>query len=86
MNYAFDFKEKGVLITGAASGIGLETTRAFLQNGAVIYMADYNEKNLAEKSEELKKEFPESDITYLCNRGLCCYYAEEGSFLVGFEG
>lgn len=68
MNYAFDFKEKGVLITGAASGIGLETTRAFLQNGAVIYMADYNEKNLAEKSEELKKEFPESRIfTFLCD-------------------
>lgn len=57
MNYSFDFENKGVLITGAASGIGLEATKAFLQNGATVFMADYNEKALAEKSEELKKLF-----------------------------
>ena len=59
MNYTFDFENKGILITGAASGIGLEATRAFLQNKATVFMADYNEKNLTEKAEELKKDFPD---------------------------
>lgn len=68
MNYSLDFKGKSVLITGAASGIGLESTVAFLQNGADVYMADYNEKALCEKAEELKKEYPESKIiTFVCD-------------------
>ena len=68
MNYSFDFNGKGVLITGAASGIGLEATRAFLQNGATVFMADYNEAMLKEKSEELKREFPDSEIfAYVCD-------------------
>ncbi len=68
MNYTFDFENKGILITGAASGIGLEATRAFLQNKATVFMADYNEKMLEEKSAELKKDFPEAEIfTFLCD-------------------
>lgn len=62
MNYNLDFKGKSVLITGAASGIGLESSVAFLQNGADVYMADYNEKALTEKAEELKAKYPESKI------------------------
>ena len=62
MKYSFDFKGKSVFITGAASGIGLESTVAFLQNRADVYMADYNEKALNEKAEGLKKDFPESRI------------------------
>lgn len=68
MNYTFNFKNTGVLITGAASGIGLEATKAFLQNNAVVFMADYNEKALREKSDELRKEFPNAEIfTYVCD-------------------
>lgn len=68
MNYTFDFENKGILITGAASGIGLEATRAFLQNKATVFMADYNEKNLTEKAEELKKDFPDGEIfTFVCD-------------------
>lgn len=68
MKYTFDFSGKGVLITGAASGIGLEATRAFLQNGADVYLADFNEKNLTEKTDELKKEFPDRKIlSFLCD-------------------
>lgn len=68
MKYTFDFSGKGVLITGAASGIGLEATRAFLQNGADVYLADFNEKNLTEKTDEMKKEFPDRKISaFLCD-------------------
>lgn len=62
MNYSLNFEGKSVLITGAASGIGLETTVAFLQNGAEVFIADYNEKALNEKAEMLKKEYPQSKI------------------------
>lgn len=62
MNYSFDFKGKSVLITGAASGIGLESTVAFLQNGADVYMADYNEAALTERAEQLRGEYPGSRI------------------------
>lgn len=68
MNYTFDFGNNGVLITGAASGIGLEATRAFLQNGATVFMADYNKALLEEKSGELKKDFPDGEIyTFICD-------------------
>ena len=65
MNYSFDFKGKSVLITGAASGIGLESTIAFLQNGATVYMADYNEAMLKEKADELAKEYGKDKIVAL---------------------
>lgn len=68
MNYTFDFKNKTVLITGAASGIGLEATRAFLQNGAELFMADYNEKALDESAAALRAEFPDREIhTFVCD-------------------
>lgn len=35
--------------------------------------------------EELRKAFPNADITVGANRGLCSYYAERGGILVGFE-
>lgn len=62
MKYQLNFKNKSVLITGAASGIGLESTKAFLQNGADVYMADYNEENLIREVSALKSEFPDSKI------------------------
>ncbi len=67
MDYSFNFKGKSVLITGAAGGIGLECTKAFLQNGATVYMADRNEASLSEAAEELKKEFDGRIITIVCD-------------------
>lgn len=68
MNYTFDFENKSILITGAASGIGLEATRAFLQNKAAVFMADCNEKSLEEAFAQLKKDFPDREIfTFLCD-------------------
>ena len=54
MNYNLNFKNKKILITGAANGIGLESAVAFLQNGAEVFMADYNEKALLERANPLK--------------------------------
>ncbi|MDO4487492.1 MAG: DegV family protein [Eubacteriales bacterium] len=34
----------------------------------------------------IRAEFPECDIKIRANKGLCCFYAEPGGFLVGFEG
>ena len=65
MNYTFDFREKNILITGAASGIGLECAVAFLQNGAKVYMADCNEMALKKSGEDLKKQYPSSEIVTL---------------------
>lgn len=68
MNYNLDFSNRSVLITGAASGIGLESTVAFLQNDAKVYMADYNAVLLSEKADALAKEYGESSIeTIVCD-------------------
>ncbi len=62
MNYSLDFNNKSVLVTGAASGIGLETAKAFLQLGADVYMADYNENELALQVGTLRNEYPNQKI------------------------
>lgn len=58
MNYQLDFTDKSVLITGAASGIGLESAKAFLSCGAEVYMADYNGDALSEQVEALSAQYP----------------------------
>lgn len=65
MNYNLDFSGKSVLITGAASGIGLESTVAFLQNDAKVYMADCNGIQLSARADELIKQYGEEKIVAL---------------------
>lgn len=62
MNYNLNFQNKSVLVTGAASGIGLETVKAFLQCGADVYMTDYNENELALQVSTLRNEYPGQKI------------------------
>ena len=62
MNYNLNFQNKSVLVTGAASGIGLETVKAFLQCGADVYMTDYNENELALQVSTLRNEYPDQKI------------------------
>ena len=38
-----DFSGKVAVVTGAASGMGLATARAFAQSGAAVVLADFKE-------------------------------------------
>ena len=38
------FEGKVALVTGAASGLGLATAKAFAESGASVALADWNEK------------------------------------------
>jgi NAD(P)-dependent dehydrogenase (short-subunit alcohol dehydrogenase family) len=48
------FKNRVVVITGGASGIGLSMARAFADEGAAIVLADLNEKALQEATREIE--------------------------------
>ncbi|AYM91023.1 SDR family oxidoreductase [Serratia sp. 3ACOL1] len=49
----FSFNAQVVLVTGAASGIGLATAKAFAQAGASVVLADINAKAVQAAAEEL---------------------------------
>jgi NAD(P)-dependent dehydrogenase (short-subunit alcohol dehydrogenase family) len=46
MNPTYDFKGQVALLTGASSGMGLATARAFAEAGAAVVLADINEEGL----------------------------------------
>jgi NAD(P)-dependent dehydrogenase (short-subunit alcohol dehydrogenase family) len=47
------FENKVALVTGAASGLGLATARAFAEAGASVALADWNEKETQSAAKEL---------------------------------
>jgi len=53
MNPTYDFAGKVALVTGAASGMGLATARAFAQAGAAVVLADVNDRKLRTVVDEL---------------------------------
>lgn len=54
--------------------------------GKVRLAHSYNEKAALSFKEMILSHFPDADVSIRLNRGLCCYYAERGGLLVGFEG
>lgn len=62
MDYTFRLSGKVAVVTGAAGGIGLEITKGLLQNGADVYMVDYNGEALKKFSAELKDTYSENNI------------------------
>lgn len=47
------FENKVALVTGAASGLGLATARAFAESGASVVLADWNEKEVEVAAKEI---------------------------------
>src|SRR5262245_59115385 len=47
------FENQVALVTGAASGLGLATAKAFAQSGASVALADWNEKAVRPAADEL---------------------------------
>lgn len=55
------------------------------QGGKVRISHSYNEHGAQNLADLIWNVFPTCDIQIQLNRGLCCYYAEEGGVLIGFE-
>src|SRR5260221_2850758 len=47
------FENKVALVTGAVSGLGLATARAFAESGASVVLADWNEKAVQSAAKEI---------------------------------
>lgn len=54
MNPIYDFKGQVALVTGAGSGLGLATARAFVESGAAVALVDRNAEQLKVATQALK--------------------------------
>lgn len=54
--------------------------------GKVRLSHTYNPEAAEALKNMITEEYPDADISIRENHGLCCYYAEVGGVLVGFEG
>jgi NAD(P)-dependent dehydrogenase (short-subunit alcohol dehydrogenase family) len=56
MNLTYDFTGQVAFVTGASSGMGLATARAFAASGAAVALADINEKAVNVAAQELSDD------------------------------
>lgn len=54
MDVKYNYENKVAIVTGAASGMGLATAKAFSESGAAVMMADYNVDLLEKEAGKLK--------------------------------
>ena len=57
--------EKYTLITGGASGLGLDLSYRFAEMGHNLFLISSNEENLKKAKEDLNKQFPNIEIKFL---------------------
>ncbi len=63
-----------------------ETMRLLGYKGGKVRLAHSYNKEAAENFKRMILDsYPNADISITLNRGLCCFYAEEGGLLCGFE-
>ena len=63
-----------------------ETMRTLGYKGGKVRLAhSYNIETAENFKNMILESYPKADITITLNRGLCCFYAEEGGLLCGFE-
>lgn len=55
-------KNKSIIITGAAMGLGLAAAKELAGQGADLTLVDFNEKSLTDAKRELVKEYPSVKI------------------------
>lgn len=55
-------KNKVIIITGAAMGLGYAAAKELASQGANLMLVDYNEKSLLDAKTEISKEFPNVKI------------------------
>lgn len=55
-------KNKSIIITGAAMGLGLAAAKELASQGAHLTLVDYNENSLTQAQQEIAKEFPSAKI------------------------
>jgi NAD(P)-dependent dehydrogenase (short-subunit alcohol dehydrogenase family) len=56
MNPVYDFQGQVALVTGAASGLGLATAKAFAESGASVVLADRNATGVAAAADTLMSD------------------------------
>ncbi|MEH0155431.1 glucose 1-dehydrogenase [Limibacter armeniacum] len=57
-----DFKNKVIIITGAAMGLGFATAKVLAERGAKLTLVDYNEESLSTAKNEILSEYPSTEI------------------------
>ncbi|MDR3606522.1 MAG: 3-oxoacyl-ACP reductase FabG [Oligoflexia bacterium] len=64
---SFDFRGKGIVVTGGAQGIGFEIARRFLASGASVSIWDYSAEALKAAETEIAKNPDHKSRAFFCS-------------------